>query len=464
VLERLDLHDAWIVDPATGVEGRGSIEVEGGILASVRVVGPVGGTAPRGPSIVVAPGFADLHAHVHELTGTETETFGTALDAAAHGGFTFLGTLADTRPAIDRAEAVQRVRSAAAASASPVESRPYGALTLGQDGTTLAPFATLAASGVLGFSDDPRPLGDSALLRAALTEAGALGLPVVISADEPSFTAGSEANEGLPATILGLRGAPAAAEVAAVSRAVAVLRQVADESPPDVRPHLHLAHVSSTESLDLVRAAVGEGLRVTCDVTPHHLCLHDGWLGGDRRYAWDAAPAPWSGGAAAAAPYATTTRVDPPLRRPVDALALLAGLEDGTIGAIATDHTPRRAVDTEVPFGEARPGISGLETSLGLILEAVDAGRISLRRAVRALTLGPWRVLDGARHGLREPALREGAAADLVVFDRADAWDVTADTLLSRGRNTPLLGRRLPGRVLLTVAGGRVAYQDAALD
>ena len=460
VLSNLELEDAWLVDPASGRSGRGSLRIQDGVVAEVSWGAPDPG-AP--PAIVVAPGFVDLHAHLREPGGEDAETFATGLAAAAHGGFTFVGSLADTRPTVDRPEVVQRVGAAAAAAGSAVRSRPYGAVTLGREGSTLAPLASLAAAGVIGFSDLPAPISDPAVLRAALTEAGVLGLPIVIHCDEPSLTAGSEAHEGLPATILGLHGASAAGEISAVSRALAILRQVSAEAPPDVRPHLHLAHVSAAGSLEPLRAARAEGLRVTCDVAPHHLALHDGWLGGDRRYAWDAAANPWAGGRAEAAPYSSATRVDPPLRAPEDAIALLAALEDGTIDAISSDHAPARAVDKEVPFGDASPGMSSLETALGLVLEAVAAGRLSLVRAVRALSLGPWRAIDGARHGIPEPGLREGVTASLVVFDSADRWTVAQTTLRSRGSNTPLLGRSVPGRVLLTVAGGRIAWLDPDL-
>ena len=397
--------------------------------------------------------------------GEEAETFATGLDAAAHGGFGFVASMADTRPVVDRPEVVQRVLAAGAATASPVRSRPYGAVTVGREGTTLASITSLATAGVVGFSDIPAAGTDPAMLRAALTEAGALGLPVVIHPDEPSLTAGAEANEGLPATILGLRGASAAAEVSAVSRAIAVLRQVSAEVPTDVRPHLHIAHLSAAGSLEPVRSARAEGLRVTCDVAAHHLALHDGWPGGDRRWSWDAAVSPWAGPRTGdAPPYHPGTRLDPPLRSPEDAIALIAALEDGTIDAIASDHAPATAVEVQRPFGEAVAGMSSLETTLGLVLETVDSGRLSLVRAMRALSLGPWRALDGARFDLPEPTLRVGSEAHLVIFDRADRWTVADGTFRSRGRNTPLMGLALPGRVLLTIVRGRLAWRDPDLD
>lgn len=462
VVEHLVIEDALLVDPLSGRSGVGSIVVEGGVLAAIEWASAPGAGGSI-PSVVVAPAFVDLRAHIREPGGEEAGTFATELVAAAHGGFGFVATMADTRPPVDRPEVVQRVLAAGAATASGVRTRPWGALTVGREGKVLAPLASLASAGVVGFGDVPAATVDPAMLRAALTEAGALGMPVVVHPDEPSLTAGAEANEGLPATILGLQGASAAAEVSAVARAVAVLRQVSAEAPQDVRPHLHLAHISVAGSLDAIRGARAEGLRVTCDVSAAHLALHDGWPGGDRRWSWDAAPSPWAGRRDGdAAPYHPSTRTTPPLRGPEDAIALLAGIEDGTIDAITSDHAPARAVDVELPFGDAVAGMSGLETTLGLVLEAVVAGRLGLVRAMRALSLGPWRALEGGRLDLPEPGFRVGAEANLVVFDRGDSWVVDAGSLRSRGRNTPLVGRSLPGQVIVTIARGRLAWSQVA--
>ena len=460
-IEHLELEEAWLVDPGAGREGPASLLVEHGVIVEVD-------WARRGsrkaPSVVVAPGLVDLHAHLREPGDEDAETIASGLAAAAHGGFTTVCLMPNTNPPIDRPEGVARILSAAAASGSPVRAVPYGTISLGREGHALAPMAALAAAGAGGFSDDGAPIDDPELLRAALTEAGALGLVIVEHPEDRSLTAGAEANEGLPATILGLAGAPRAAEAAAVGRAVAVLRQVVAEAPVGVRPRLHLTHVSTAVALAIVRGAKAEGLPLTCDVTPHHLALHDGWLGGDRRFAWEVGSSPWSGGPTAAPPYDASTLVNPPLRSPADALALLAGLEDGTVDAIATDHAPHRSIDKDVPFGEALPGISGLETALSLVLLAVDAGHLSLATAMRALVVGPRRILADATPTAAASSFEGRAPADLVVFDRGDPWTVTQETLRSKGRNTPLLGRELPGRVLLTVAGGRVAYLDPALD
>jgi dihydroorotase len=298
----------------------------------------------------------------------------------------------------------------------------------------------------------------TALLRNALAYAGALELPVVDHAEDPSLTAGAEANDGLVATVLGLRGWPAAAEEAAVARDLAVLKDVRRDVP-GVR--LHLTHLSTAAALDLVRRARASGLPVTCDVTPHHLALTDEWLAGARRFGWQANGGdPWDDGAITAKPYDPSLRVNPPLRTPADSIACLDALVDGTADAVATDHAPHRSVDKDVEFGLAANGIAGLETALGLLLEAVDAGRITLRRAIEVLTVGPAGVLGG-RFG-QPPGLVEGQPADLVVFDRSERWTVGPETLATRGRNTPLLGRQLPGAVQVTIASGRLAYQSQA--
>jgi dihydroorotase len=238
----------------------------------------------------------------------------------------------------------------------------------------------------------------------------------------------------------------------------------------ELRARLYLTHVSTATSVALIREAKAAGLPVTCDVTPHHLALTDEWLAGARRFAWDAlddegrARDPWTDRAIVGMPFDPSLRVNPPLRSPEDAAACLSALADRTADAVATDHAPHTVVDKAVEFGLAANGISGIETALGLLLAAVDAGRLPLARALAALTSGPAAVLGprlGARSG--KVGLVEGAPADLVVFDRADRWPVEAAALASRGKNSPLIGQELAGRVLLTLAGGRLAYEDPSL-
>jgi dihydroorotase len=457
----LEISRAWLVDPITAREGPGEIVVRGGVLEAVTWLdGPeADGIGPDG--IVVAPGFVDLHAHLREPGNEDAETVATGLAAAAHGGFTTVCAMPNTEPPLDEPGVLARVRAAAAASGSPVELLAHGAVTAGRAGEQLAALGELADVGVVGFSEDGSPTRSATIMRSALAYAGALGLPIVEHAEDLALTTGAEAHDGVVATVLGLRGWPVAAESTAVARAIALLADVLPDVPG---ARLHLTHVSSAASIALVRDAKTRGLPVTCDVTPHHLALTDEWLAGARRWSWEAVDAggqardPWADGALVGSPFPTSARVNPPLRCAEDAVACLEALADGTIDAVATDHAPHREVDKAVEFGEAINGISGIETALGVLLAAVDAGRLPLRRAIEAVTTGPASLLAG-RMRRQAVGLVEGAVADLVVFDRADAWTVTPDRLLSKGKNSPLLGVRLPGRVLLTIAGGRLAYQ-----
>jgi dihydroorotase len=451
----LDISRAWLVDPASGREGPGDIVVQDGVLESVVWLEGTDADGIDDRGVVVAPGFIDLHAHFREPGNEDAETIASGLAAAAHGGFTTVCVMPNTTPALDDPAVLARVTDAARRSGSPVRAFAYGAVTSGRAGETLAPLGELADAGVIGFSDDGSPVGSASLLRSALAYAGGLGLPVVDHAEDSSLTAGAEASDGFVATVLGLRGWPSAAEESAVARDLALLADVVRDVP-DAR--LHLTHVSTAGALELVRRAKGSGLPVTCDVTPHHLALSDEWLAGSRRWAWDSSGDPWSDGSIEARPYESSLRVNPPLRSMSDAAACREALLDGTADAIATDHAPHTSVDKDVEFGAAANGISGIETALGIVLAAVDAGCLSLAQAIAALTTGPARVV-GTRFVDRPVGLVEGQPADLVVFDRSDSWTVTAESLTSKGKNSPLLGRALPGRVVVTLGRGGIAYQ-----
>jgi len=461
--ERLELERAWLVDPWTGREGVGSLLVEDGGIADVRWAGGRAAPGTR-PALLVLPGLTDLHAHFREPGDEDAETIATGLAAAAHGGFTRVCLMPNTTPPVDGPGILRQVLAAAADSGSPVRVHVYGTTSAGRAGLGLSAMGELADAGAAGFSDDGAPVADAALFRNALAYAGALDRVVVEHAQDPLLTAGAEMHDGLVATILGLRGWPRAGEEAAVARALTILDEVCRAAPTGARPRLHLTHVSTAHSLDLVRGAKSAGLPVTCDVTPHHLALHDGWVAGDRRWAWDAAAAPWAGSAVEATPYDTATRVNPPLRTPADAAALAAGLRDGTVDAIATDHAPHTVVAKAVEYGEAANGISGIETGLGLLLAAVEAGVLDLSTATRALTVGPERVLGSASGAGGASGFEIGAPADVVLVDRSEGWTVSAEGLRSKGKNSPLLGRELGARVLLTLAGGRFAYLDPGLD
>jgi dihydroorotase len=460
IVADLEISRAWLVDPASGREGPGELVVADGVLEAVTWLegDEAAGVDDRG--VVVAPGFVDLHAHFREPGNEDAETIATGLAAAAHGGFTTVCLMPNTTPALDDPAVLAGLRAAARFSGSPVRALAFGAVTAGRAGESLAALGELADAGVVGFSDDGTCVASADLVRNALAYAGALGLPLVEHAEDATQTVGAEANDGYVATILGLRGWAPAAEETAVARDLAILAEIVRDVPA---ARLHLTHLSSAGSLDLVRRAKAAGLPVTCDVTPHHLVLSDEWLAGARRWAWEGDGDPWADGAVAivTAPYASSLRVNPPLRSVSDAAACREALLDGTADAIATDHAPHSVVDKDVEFGHAANGISGIETVLGLVLAVVDAGLVPLARAIEALTAGPARVLGVGWGAAAAPGLVEGAQADLVVFDRSESWTVVPDSLVSLGKNTPLTGRDLAGRVLLTVAAGRLAYEAA---
>lgn len=455
LVRELEISRAWLVDPVADREGPGEIVVSDGRLEAVTWLDAAEGAGVEPDGVIVAPGFVDLHAHLREPGFEDAETVASGLAAAAHGGFTTVCAMPNTNPAIDDPSVLERVLAAAARSGSPVELLVYGALTMGRQGESLAALGELSDAGAIGFSDDGAPIRSSTILRNGLLYAGMLGRPLIEHAEDSALTDGAEANDGLVATVLGLRGWPAAAESGPVGRGLAILADVLRDEP---RARLHFTHLSTAAALDLVRQAKAVGLPVTCDVTPHHLGLTDTWIAGARDWAWQDNADPWLGVAQAAAPYDPALRVNPPLRDRSDAWACLAALLDGTADAVATDHAPHTRVDKAVEFGQAANGISGIETAIGILLAAVDAGRLPLGRAIAALTSGPAGLLQaGGWAGSR--GLVEGAPADLVVIDRTDAWRVEATTLRSKGKNNPLVGRELPGRVLLTVAGGRLAYE-----
>ena len=458
----LDLSRVWLVDPWTEREGAADVVVRGGVLEALTWLAAADAEGIDDRGVIVAPGFTDLHVHLREPGNEAAETIATGLAAAAHGGFTTACAMPNSTPPMDQPGLLAGLRAAVTASGSPVSVLAYGAVTAGRAGEQLALIGELARAGVVGFSDDGAAIRSAPLFRNALAYAGMLGLPLVEHAEDPSLTEGAEANEGLVATVLGLKGWPTAAEASAVARDLAILSDVLRDVPTAL---LHLTHLSTASSLELVRRAKVAGLPVTCDVTPHHFALTEEWLAGARRYAWEAvdddgaARDPWRDDALVAQPYDSSLRVNPPLRSPDDAVACLAALADGTADAIATDHAPHAAVDKDVEFGLAANGISGLETALGLVLEAVDARRLTLATAIAALTSGPARVLRRLPKDSAHRGLAVGSPADLVVFDRSERWTVTPGALESRGKNSPLMGLDLPGRVLLAVARGRLAYE-----
>jgi dihydroorotase len=370
---------------------------------------------------VVAPGLVDLHAHLREPGREEAETVETGGRAAALGGYSAVVAMPNTEPPVDSAAVAQEVISLG--KLSPVEVAVAGAITVGRAGELLAPLGELAALGVRIFTDDGAGVQDGALMRRALDYARDLGVTLAEHCEDAHLAAGGAMHEGAWSSRLGLPGIPAAAEEAMVARDIALARLT--------RGRIHLLHLSTAGSVELVRGAKAEGLHVTCEAAPHHLVLTD----------------------AACSGYDPTFKVNPPLRGDEDVAALRAALEDGTIDAIATDHAPHAPEAKDLPFDEAPPGMLGLETALSVALSV-----LGIERALACLSWQPAAIAGLApRHG---GPVAQGAAANLCVIDPAATWTVDPARLASRSRNTPYAGWTFTGRNRHTIVAGDAVVVD----
>ena len=447
----------WVVDPAAGLAGVASVSIVAGKIASVtwrdgevaaRACWAAGANpGPGDPTVALLPALIDLHAHFRQPGSNASEDVESGTRAAAHGGYGIVALMPNTEPAADNAETL---RAAIAGERHGVQLLPIAAATVGRAGTQVSDVAALAKAGAVAISDDGSPIADRAIFRAALLAAAAAGIPLIEHCEEPSLTAGGEAADGLVASRLGLRPWPAAGELRAVESAIAVLRDVAASTPT---ARLHLTHLSTAVALAAVRSAQGEGLPLTCDVTPHHIALTDAWIAGDRKWAWEVADGDEHLVPTADA-FDSNLRVCPPLRAAVDTAACREALRDGTALAIGTDHAPHSREKKEVEFGLAANGLAGIETRLSVALAVHRAGELSLATIVAALTTGPARLLGVAATGVTV-----GGVASLVQIDLAASWRPSRETLQGCSINTPLLGREIPGVVQLTVLEGRPAYQ-----
>jgi dihydroorotase len=422
---------ARVIDPMAGTDVLRDVIVRDGLIADEPAP-----DAERidGRGLVVAPGFCDLHAHLREPGSSGAESIESGARAAAHGGFTTVCAMPNTNPAIDTPELVRAGTRDAACRV-----RQIGAASVGRAGEARADLAGMVEAGAVAFSDDGDALPET-LAKSIFAAAAELNVPVIEHAEDPMLAAGGVMRAGAAATRLGLPPWPPEAEIAVVERDLALAEETG--------ARLHLTHLSTLGALERIAVARGRGLRVTCDVTPHHLALTDTWVAGSRTFAWE------EPGAGASRGFDGVCRVNPPLASRDDALALLAGLADGGVDAIATDHAPHPPERKLVPFEEAAPGMIGLETALSVGLAAVEAGRLKLPTLVAALSARPAAVIGESR------SLASGEPADLVVFDPGARWRAEPATLASRSANTPLLGMELPGVVRLTLAAGRITYRS----
>ncbi len=415
--ERIVLKGGRVVDSRG--ERVADVAVQGGVVVEVGEQLSSGRTIDAS-GCVVAPGFVDLHAHLREPGKEEAETIETGSRAGAKGGYTALVAMPNTDPPQDSVAVIDFVREQGKR-AGLVEVVPSGCITLGRQGETLAPMAELAAAGVCIFTDDGNGVQDELLMRRAMEYAKGLGVTLAQHCEVATLTKGAVMNECQCCTSLGLPGWPSIAEELMVFRDIELARLTG--------ARVHFLHLSTARSVELVRAAKRDGLPITAEVTPHHLSLDETRL----------------------TTFDTVFKVNPPLRSLADIAALRAGVVDGTIDALATDHAPHPRRDKELTLDQAPPGMLGLETALGVALGVLD---VSLTQLVRIMSIHPAQIAGIAdRHG-RD--IEPGAPANLVVFDPNAAWQVEPETLASKSRNTPYVGMTLRGKVRHTVFNGDI--------
>lgn len=415
-----------VIDPSRGFDEPADVVIVDGSIAGVgRGQGtPDGADVIDAKGLVVAPGLIDIHVHLREPGQEHQETVATGARAAAAGGFTAVCAMPNTDPVTDNQAAVGFiVKQAAAARAARVY--PIGAVSLGQKGEHLAEFGELVGAGAVAVSDDGRPIVSGHLMRTALEYAQTFGIPVADHCEEPTLARGGVMHEGVVSSRLGLKGIPAAAEEIMVARNIILARLTGG--------HVHLCHMSTRGSVELIRRAKDEGLTVTAEATPHHFTLtHE-----------------------ACADYDTNAKMNPPLREVADVAAIRTGLADGTLDAIVTDHAPHHYDAKEREFDDAPFGIIGLDTALGLgISELVQPGILSLPDLMLRMSTAPARAFH-----LPGGTLVNGAPADVVIFDPDAEWVVDPDASFSKSRNTPFAGRPLRGRVVQTLVGGVTVHR-----
>ncbi|MEE8419269.1 MAG: dihydroorotase [Dehalococcoidales bacterium] len=384
----------------------------------------------KADGLIVSPGFIDLHCHLREPGFEDKETIITGTQAAANGGFTTICCMPNTNPPLDSRSAVKRV-TAEADKNGLVRVLPIGCITQDRGGEKLSPMSELAKAGVIGFSDDGDCLMNTELMCQALRNARELGLIIIEHCEHAGLAKGGIINLGRLSLELGLTGIPAAAEEIMVARDIALARITGGR--------IHIAHASTAGTVDIIRRARAEGLPVTAEVTPHHLTLTEEKVRG----------------------YDTSAKVNPPLRTEEDIRALIEALKDDVIDAIATDHAPHTVGEKGLGFGEAPFGISGFETALGSLMSLVHGGQLTLDKLISKLTREPAGILGNKQE--KTGSLETGFSADVVIFDPDKEWQVDPDTFASKGKNTPLAGARLKGKVMATISRGKIVYRNTAL-
>jgi dihydroorotase len=423
-----------LVDPANGVDAERDVLLRGGRVAAVEGRGGLKDVKAKetvdASGMIVAPGLVDVHVHLREPGQTYKESIATGTAAAAAGGFTSVVAMPNTVPVNDSVARLEWMLDAARGACVNLFAMP--AATLGSMGEEITDFHELRNAGAVGFTDDGKPVLETRVMREALLVAAGIGVPVSQHAEDTRLTGGCSMNAGPVAFRLGLRGMTVEAESRIVERDIRLLRDI--ERQDGLRPHLHVQHVSTARAMSLIREAKAAGLHVTCEVAPHHFTLTDEAIGD----------------------YDTNAKMNPPLRAEIDRMAMIAGLMDGAVDCIATDHAPHALFEKEQEFERAPNGITGLETALGLALRVLHKGQgMTILRVMELMSARPAGIVSLERRG----TLKVGSFADVVVFDPGAEWNFEAKRSRSKSKNTPFDGARMLGRVMATICEGRIVYR-----
>jgi dihydroorotase len=424
---QLIIRNARVIDPASGRDEIASITITDGIIEHVgHVVQSSSADVFDATGLIACPGFIDLHTHLREPGREDKETIASGTRAAAAGGFTTVGAIPNTCPVIDSQTGLKFIISRAESDAL-VNVLPYAAVTRGQQGEEIVEFGDLVHYGARAFTDDGHPIMNGEIMRRALEYSAMFNVPILDHCEDRYLAGEGVVHEGYYATKLGLKGIPPLAESVQVARDV--------ELAAFTGGRVHIMHVSKRQSLPHIRRGKAAGVRVTCEVTPHHLTLTD----------------------AALESFDTNLKVNPPIGDAHDRQALIEALLDDTIDCIATDHAPHTDIEKDQPFADAPNGMVGLETAFPVLYtELVKTGIVPLAKLIEKLTIGPARVLGLEPRG----TLRPGAPADVVLLNLAEEVEVTESFFFSKSCNSPWLGARLHGAVVMTIVGGEVVYHN----
>lgn len=428
--ERLLIRNGRVIDPANNFDGTADVLIEDGTIAAVGANLDANlGSEPKAKifdasGLVVAPGFIDMHVHFREPGFEHAETIETGARAAAAGGFTAVCCMPNTKPVNDSAATTSYIVERARGNAV-VRVFPIGAITKGSEGKELAAIGSMKAAGVVAISDDGRPVMNARVMRRAMETARALDLPIINHCEDLDLSAGGDMHEGVMSTRLGLRGIPSASEDVMVARDILLAELTG--------ARYHVAHLSTQRSVAMVAYARSKGLNVTCEVTPHHFAIADGQI----------------------RPYDANYKMKPPLRGNEDVEAMLSGIEDGTVDALATDHAPHAGDEKMQEFEKCPFGILGLETAVGLTFERlVHPGRISLRRMIELYTTGPATILS-----LPLGTLSLKAAGDITILSETLDWEYDVNRSFSKSRNSPFDGTKFRGGPVATIVAGKIVWQ-----